>query len=409
LPVVGRGNPAFKPLRRRRAPYASAPRLALPSGDSSNRAPAGFAGVILHAGLPLLEFGGQLTRSCAAGGRRGQPRARRSAILLPLLLAFASGCAPTLRRQSPERATTPWRSGPGLQLACRRAIRCKGRRNGNPWMGPLNGASVAARVVACQGTELTARGLRRHGVAGLGPGNSMMGWLPLPSPYRPPSATQTGLVLLAGSPAGGPGQPAAPAWPGKKWGGGPPPLFFFPPGPPGPPRGCPIPPPFFFGKGQAGLNRAESRWLCAPRLQAQRCRTGTPLLRAARLRPPVDATEGSGARRLCSGAGCFAAVASGRLRALGQLGGVGLAMAARHRQLVGTRGFRPCRCQARGPSSRPVFASRQSRLPGRGGAGFCPTPQALAKELAPAACRPRRQGTPLAGSAGGCLGGAGGK
>ena len=113
--------------------------------------------------------------------------------LLPLAMAWASGL-PYGFIGTPKSDYT-WRSGPGSAWPADGYHRCKGSE-WDPWEWALMQGSHC-RLVICR-DRLTARGLRRHGVRALAPGNPMMdGFLPSPIP-----ASLTGLrrlLLLPGS------------------------------------------------------------------------------------------------------------------------------------------------------------------------------------------------------------------
>jgi uncharacterized protein (TIGR03492 family) len=113
--------------------------------------------------------------------------------LLPLLLAWASG-APYGFIGTPKSDYT-WASGPGSAglAACYHGL--KGSE-WDPWEWALMGKRRCRLVAVRDG--LTARGLRRHGVPALAPGNPMMDGLqagPLPKAL----ASHRRLLLLGGS------------------------------------------------------------------------------------------------------------------------------------------------------------------------------------------------------------------
>ena len=111
---------------------------------------------------------------------------------LPLLMAWASG-APFGFLGTPKSDYT-WRSGPGRSLSDR-YHRIKGSE-WDPWEWGLM-RSKRCRLVAMR-DGITARGLRRHGVPALSPGNPMMDGLAV-SP--PPAALDRcrRVLLLCGS------------------------------------------------------------------------------------------------------------------------------------------------------------------------------------------------------------------
>jgi uncharacterized protein (TIGR03492 family) len=125
-------------------------------------------------------------------GRAGDP-VLAVGDLLPLLLAWASG-APYGFIGTPKSDYT-WASGPGSAGLAALYHRCKGSE-WDPWEWALL-ARRRCRLVALR-DRLTARGLRRHGVAALAPGNPMMDGLepdPLPAALQP----MRRLLLLGGS------------------------------------------------------------------------------------------------------------------------------------------------------------------------------------------------------------------
>jgi uncharacterized protein (TIGR03492 family) len=113
--------------------------------------------------------------------------------LLPLALAWSSG-APFAFIGTPKSDYT-WRSGPGHNGLADGYHRCKGSE-WDPWEWALMG-SRRCRLVAVR-DGLTARGLRRHGVPALAPGNPMMDGLE-PAALPAALASSRRLVLLCGS------------------------------------------------------------------------------------------------------------------------------------------------------------------------------------------------------------------
>ena len=185
LPLVGQGSS----YRQLDGISAIGPRLTLPSGGFSNQSAGGLA-QDLKAGLlgntwkqwqSLQQWSHQGGRILAVGD------------LLPLAMAWASGL-PYGFIGTPKSDYT-WRSGPGSAWPADGYHRCKGSE-WDPWEWALMQGSHC-RLVICR-DRLTARGLRRHGVRALAPGNPMMdGFLPSSIP-----ASLTGLrrlLLLPGS------------------------------------------------------------------------------------------------------------------------------------------------------------------------------------------------------------------
>jgi uncharacterized protein (TIGR03492 family) len=196
-------QPAVLPLVGQGAAYAAAeaagrllrvgPRLQLPSGGFSNQSLRGLL-ADLGAGLPLLSWRQwQLVR---AWGRSGRP-VLAVGDLLPLLLAWASG-GPYGFIGTPKSDYT-WASPPPSGWGASPLADAYHRLKGSEW-DPWEWALMAhrrCRLVAVR-DALTARGLRRHGVAALAPGNPMMDGLvaaPLPARLR----SRRRLLLLAGS------------------------------------------------------------------------------------------------------------------------------------------------------------------------------------------------------------------
>jgi uncharacterized protein (TIGR03492 family) len=189
LPLVGEGG-AFAAAEQAGQLQRIGPRQALPSGGFSNQSLRGLladlgAGVL---GLSLRQW--QLVRRW---GRRGDP-VLAVGDLLPLLLAWASG-APYGFIGTPKSDYT-WASGPGSAGVLAGAYhRCKGSE-WDPWEWALM-AARRCRLVAVR-DRFTARGLRRHGVAALAPGNPMMDGLQ-PDPLPPQALERRRLLLLGGS------------------------------------------------------------------------------------------------------------------------------------------------------------------------------------------------------------------
>ena len=192
LPLVGEGS-AFASAERQGLLQRVGPSLALPSGGFSNQNLLALL-ADLGAGLPLLSW--QQWRLVRAWGRRGDPMLAVGD-LLPLLLAWAAG-GPYGFLGTPKSDHT-WASPPppgwGATPLADAYHRCKGSE-WDPWEWALM-ASRRCRLVAVR-DRLTARGLRRHGVAAQAPGNPMMDGLKA----TPPPAWLAGrrrLLLLPGS------------------------------------------------------------------------------------------------------------------------------------------------------------------------------------------------------------------
>lgn len=188
LPLVGEGE-TYREAEQDGWLRRLGPRQRLPSGGFSNQSLSALVRDLV-AGLPGLSWRQwQLVRRWGASG---EP-ILAVGDLLPLLLAWASG-APYGFLGTPKSDYT-WRSGPGRDPFADRYHRCKGSE-WDPWEWALM-ADHRARLVAVR-DGLTARGLRRRGVAALAPGNPMMDQLdrlPLPEPLR----QRRRIVLLCGS------------------------------------------------------------------------------------------------------------------------------------------------------------------------------------------------------------------
>jgi uncharacterized protein (TIGR03492 family) len=191
LPLVGEGS-AFAAAERDGRLRRVGPRLALPSGGFSNQNLAALL-ADLGAGLPLLSW--RQWRLVRAWGRRGDP-VLAVGDLLPLLLAWAAG-GPYGFLGTPKSDHT-WASpalpGWGATPLADAYHRCKGSE-WDPWEWALM-TSRRCRLVAVR-DRLTARGLSRHGVAALAPGNPMMDGLAASSP--PTWLAARRLLLLPGS------------------------------------------------------------------------------------------------------------------------------------------------------------------------------------------------------------------
>ncbi len=188
LPLVGEGS-AFAAAEQAGALRRVGPRRALPSGGFSNQS---LRGLLADLGAGVLGMSWSQWRLVRRWGRRGDP-VLAVGDLLPLLLAWASG-APYGFIGTPKSDYT-WASGPGSAglAACYHGL--KGSE-WDPWEWALMGRRRCRLVALRDG--LTARGLRRHGVPALAPGNPMMDGLqaaPLPDGL----ADHRRLLLLGGS------------------------------------------------------------------------------------------------------------------------------------------------------------------------------------------------------------------
>ena len=192
LPLVGLGQ-AYAAAETAGWLERVGPRRTLPSGGFSNQSLGGLL-QDLRAGLPLLSW--HQARLVWHWGRRGHP-ILAVGDLLPLLLAWAGG-GPYGFVGTPKSDAT-WASPPpagwGASPLADAYHRCKGSE-WDPWEWALM-RSRRCRLVAMR-DPLTARGLRRHHVAALAPGNPMLdGFHHQP----PPAAIAQGerLLLLPGS------------------------------------------------------------------------------------------------------------------------------------------------------------------------------------------------------------------
>ncbi|MFM7313494.1 MAG: lipid-A-disaccharide synthase-related protein [Cyanobium sp.] len=192
LPLVGSGE-AFAAAEGRGLLQRVGPRGTLPSGGFSNQSLRGLFEDLM-AGLPLLSW--RQWRLVRTWGASGRPMLAVGD-LLPLLLAWGSG-GPFAFLGTPKSDYT-WASPPpagwGTSPLADRYHRCKGSE-WDPWEWSLMG-SRRCRLVAMR-DALTARGLRRHGVAAVALGNPMMdglGGAPLPAGLR----QHRRVLLLPGS------------------------------------------------------------------------------------------------------------------------------------------------------------------------------------------------------------------
>ena len=192
LPLVGLGE-AFTAAQAAGQLHRIGPQLRLPSGGFSNQSLRGLVRD-LAAGLPLLSWRQwKLVRRWA---RLGCPLLAVGD-LLPLLLAWSGGGhfgfigTPKSDYTWASAGPPDWRPTPLADSY----HRCKGSE-WDRWEWALM-ASSRCRLVAVR-DRLTARGLRRHGVAALAPGNPMMDGF---AQTHPPAwlACQRRILLLAGS------------------------------------------------------------------------------------------------------------------------------------------------------------------------------------------------------------------
>ncbi|MGB1621203.1 MAG: lipid-A-disaccharide synthase-related protein [Synechococcus sp.] len=187
LPLVGRGSSFDNAVKagwlKRLGPEAS-----LPSGGFSNQSIKGLL-ADLSAGLAMMSW-----RQWRVLRRQAHNGHAVLAVgdLLPLLMARCCGAA--FAFIGTPKSDYTWRSGPGQALSDS-YHRLKGSE-WDPWEWLLM-RSKRCRFVAMR-DGLTARGLRRHGVAALAPGNPMMDGL---NRTTPPAALDRcrRVLLLCGS------------------------------------------------------------------------------------------------------------------------------------------------------------------------------------------------------------------
>ena len=163
LPLVGQGR-AFEQAIQEGWLRQVGPSAALPSGGFSNQSLRGLLRD-LRAGLPLLSW--RQWRELRSLSRQGRVLLAVGD-LLPLLMAISSGSR--FGFIGTPKSDYTWRSGPGRNVSD-----CYHRFKGSewdPWEWMLM-RSRRCRLVATR-DNITARGLRRHGVPALAPGNPMM-------------------------------------------------------------------------------------------------------------------------------------------------------------------------------------------------------------------------------------------
>ncbi|MGC6483650.1 MAG: lipid-A-disaccharide synthase-related protein [Synechococcus sp.] len=187
LPLVGEGK-AFSLAVQQGWLELVGPNARLPSGGFSNQSARGFIADLV-AGLPLLTW---RQWRCLRHHAKGVGSVLAVGDLLPLLMAWSSG-QPFGFVGTPKSDYT-WRSGPGKQLSD-----LYHRWKGSEW-DPWEWAVMRrpqCRLVAMR-DRLTARGLRRHGIQALAPGNPMMDGL---SENHSPRALERcrRILLLCGS------------------------------------------------------------------------------------------------------------------------------------------------------------------------------------------------------------------
>jgi uncharacterized protein (TIGR03492 family) len=188
LPLVGEGA-AFATAEQAGVLQRIGPRRPLPSGGFSNQS---LRGLIADLWAGVLGLSWRQWRLVRRWGRSGDP-VLAVGDLLPLLLGWSSGASYGFI--GTPKSDFTWASGPGQAALADLYHRCKGSE-WDPWEWALM-ARRRCRLVAMR-DPLTARGLRRHGVAALAPGNPMMDGLvahPLPADLQ----RRRCLLLLGGS------------------------------------------------------------------------------------------------------------------------------------------------------------------------------------------------------------------
>ena len=193
LPLVGMGQ-AYAGAEAAGELQRVGPRQPLPSGGFSNQSLRGLLND-LAAGLPLLSW--RQWRIVRRWGRQGLP-ILAVGDLLPLLLAWAGG-GPYGFLGTPKSDQTwasPAPAGWGHSPLADGYHRAKGSE-WDPWEWALMGHR-RCRLVAVR-DRLTARGLRRHGVKAVAPGNPMMDGFAAPGPLPAWLQGRRRLLLLPGS------------------------------------------------------------------------------------------------------------------------------------------------------------------------------------------------------------------
>ncbi|MFM8260523.1 MAG: lipid-A-disaccharide synthase-related protein [Vulcanococcus sp.] len=189
LPLVGEGA-AFAAAERSGVLHRIGPRQPLPSGGFSNQS---LRGLLADLGAGVLGLSLRQWLLVRRWGRRGDP-VLAVGDLLPLLLAWASGAR--FGFVGTPKSDYTWASGPGSAgLLAGAYHRCKGSE-WDPWEWALMRARRCRLVALRDG--LTARGLRRRGVAAFAPGNPMMDGLQA-EPLPPEAQGRRRLLLLGGS------------------------------------------------------------------------------------------------------------------------------------------------------------------------------------------------------------------
>jgi len=192
MPLVGEGT-SYAGAERQGVLRRVGPQQRLPSGGFSNQS---LRGLLADLGAGLAGQSWQQWRLVHQWGRSGDP-ILAVGDLLPLLLAWGAGGR--FGFVGTPKSDYTWVSPPpqgwGASPLADCYHRCKGSE-WDPWEWALM-ASRRCRLVAVR-DRLTARGLRRHQVQALAPGNPMMDALGV-GPTPDALAGRRRLLLLAGS------------------------------------------------------------------------------------------------------------------------------------------------------------------------------------------------------------------
>ena len=177
LPLVGEGK-VFASAISDGWLQRVGPSIRLPSGGFSNQSFQGFI-EDMFAGLLKVTWD-----QWSFIQRRGSKRRVIVAVgdLLPLFFAWCSGSS--FAFIGTPKSDYTWRSGPGVAISD--YYHCLKGTEWDPWEYGLMRSS-RCKIVAVR-DHLTARGLRKHGVTALCPGNPMMDGLqklPIPDELKP--------------------------------------------------------------------------------------------------------------------------------------------------------------------------------------------------------------------------------
>jgi uncharacterized protein (TIGR03492 family) len=334
LPLVGEGA-VFAAAEQAGVLQRIGPRQPLPSGGFSNQS---LRGLIADLWAGVLGLSWRQWRLVRRWGLGGDP-VLAVGDLLPLLLAWSSGACYGFI--GTPKSDYTWASGPGQAPLADCYHRCKGSE-WDPWEWILM-ARLRCRLVAMR-DPLTARGLRRHGVAALAPGNPMMDGLA--AQPRPADLLQRRCLLLLG----GSRMPEA------------------------------------LGNGRRLLESLELYRAAEPLLVLAPCGSRpapsewAPLLEGLGY-VPAAVPPGMGAAAAWQRGDVLLLVGPGRFASWAGCAEVGLAAAGTAtEQLVGL-GVPALSLPGPGPQFKLGFAQRQSRLLG-GSVAVCRTPGQLAERLA---------------------------